>query len=460
MYQSYWDLNSPIVVIGMALIPLIYAITGIRVLSKYFEYKQRNYITFGLAILFFGCFWWNMLLYTFSSFLGITLNENIYFIISFNMFPFGFILWTYNSFIMAYKKHKRKISVITFALALLFEAYFIFFLFADKSIIGEIIGGFYWYPSIYTLIILIILALFSVSGVILIMKRAFASKDREIRKKGSLLGMAFVVFIAGGLSEILIPYTIFSFALSRILLLVAPLLFYFGLFLPKKDTRLTIGKWVANILLLLLFLLPFNTLIEFLQITVLYLTFFTFVTYWDMGLSLSDFNDVENRKEKILLNTILIGNLILILSTIFNIVNIGVAFYLFNEDIRYIAFGFYLSGQIIVYIVRFRDLKDAWRGSSATTYEDIVKEGFYRLSRHPIYFFSIFVNIGLGLFLNTIWSITAGVVIALCYVLLGKYEEEALALEDPEYRRYKESVPYTPFGWLNPRFYKERKKLL
>jgi len=292
------------------------------------------------------------------------------------------------------------------------------------------------------------------------MKRAFASKDREIRKKGSLLGMAFVVFIAGGLSEILIPYTIFSFALSRILLLVAPLLFYFGLFLPKKDTRLTIGKWVANILLLLLFLLPFNTLIELLQITVLYLTFFTFVTYWDMGLSLSDFNDVENRKEKILLNTILIGNLILILSTIFNIVNIGVAFYLFNEDIRYIAFGFYLSGQIIVYIVRFRDLKDAWRGSSATTYEDIVKEGFYRLSRHPIYFFSIFVNIGLGLFLNTIWSITAGVVIALCYVLLGKYEEEALALEDPEYRRYKESVPYTPFGWLNPRFYKERKKLL
>ena len=488
--ESYWDLSNPIVLWGMLLIPIMYFVIGLRIILKYFiTIKRKELIYFGLTLIFLGCFWWNNFSYALSEY--ILIPESMYYILSIGMFPIATLLWIYSCFYVTSPRYKKPVLIISFVTFILYEIFFWTALFYAPHLIGEIKGGFYWYPSIFIIILLVVLSFLSACGLIAIAKETLRSEDLNVLWKGRFLLIAFFSLAIGGLIEIAIPFSVLSFVSSRIILLSASIEFYFAFFLPKilfkkekgsngiqkattnknqnksdKETvkkKNKLSKIISSILLLSLFFFfpfnPFTDTISFLRVATLYLALTNLIIYWDFGKALiQDFQLEVPMKEKIILYSIAINSFVLLISLILEIfIVFPNFFYVFSNPLYLIIFFIiYVFGLLNTYIIKFSNLKKAWTGSTFPTQEEIVTKGYYKLCRHPIYFFSFFMFGGVGFFLNTWWSLVSSLIIIICYAMLGKCEERYFE-SNPTYKGFQAQSPYTPFGWFNPVFLKKRK---
>jgi len=78
----------------------------------------------------------------------------------------------------------------------------------------------------------------------------------------------------------------------------------------------------------------------------------------------------------------------------------------------------------------------------------VIDYGPYAWVRHPIYAFSCTMTLGTVLAFMTWWTVFAGALAVLLYVVKGVVEERTLAAQLPGYREYQHRVRYRLAPWI------------
>ena len=216
---------------------------GIRIVSRYFVIKRREFLLVGITWLCITSPWWPATI-SFIMFLitGHILTPIIYFLIGNIFVPIGLICWIIAfTDLVVNSMEKKKIIVIVFIIfGAAFYIIFFYFLFTDLSMIGQLKGYTdVQYSMIIVIFYLIVIIVALITGIIFSLK-LFKSEKPELRLKGKFLLLAFIFFAIGVGMDTSIPLTFYTFPIYRTLEILSAFCFYCGFILPN---------WVKKFLL-------------------------------------------------------------------------------------------------------------------------------------------------------------------------------------------------------------------
>ncbi len=212
----------------------VFAIVGIIIIIRYFEYMNKNLLYMGAAWAIMGLPWLPsavaFIVYLASSqFLPLWL----YLILGYPLVPVQIILF---SIVLTEAKYKEKQRLIVLFLTLfgaVFEIFFFTFLFVNPLFLAEptlspvdIDFGGIMIGCLVTFLIL------NVSMGILIGRESLKSEIPEVRLKGKFILSAFIIVLFGAGIDAILPITFIALPVVRILLILTAILFYFGFITP------------------------------------------------------------------------------------------------------------------------------------------------------------------------------------------------------------------------------------
>jgi len=224
----------------MSLILLvIFTISGFLILIKYFKYKHKALLLIGIALLGLACPWYpSGFNFTYVIITGQSFSDELYFFLGNFFIPFISVIYIWGITELIYQD-KQKVLVIIYAIiGAAFEILFLYFLFADLSVIGYRSGVFSTEHTSFVLIYLLFLNFSVVIFGFLFARESLKSDDPEIKLKGKLLLLAFISFLIGVLFDAGIDLGPIFLVLIRILLMSSAVEFYLGFLLPDWFKRL------------------------------------------------------------------------------------------------------------------------------------------------------------------------------------------------------------------------------
>jgi len=221
---------------------IVYTILGIIILSRYFEYKTLD--RFGKIFVFVGIFWIGLgepwygsaisFLYTLITQKALSLQ---FYILANNIWvPISLFIWIVAlTYLIDLDMRKRKVVQIIFAVyGIIIEALLIYFIIYAPNSLGELKGlvdiTYKGWLMFYLLSILIILL---ISG-ILIAIDSHKSDQRDIRFKGYIILMGFVLFVVGSTLDTAIPLNSITLPITRIIVIMGGVIFFLGFLMPEK----------------------------------------------------------------------------------------------------------------------------------------------------------------------------------------------------------------------------------
>jgi hypothetical protein len=187
--------------------------------------------------------WWTI---TFSTLIliatGQYIQPEIYFFIGIGFLPFALILWFSAITNLKYKNKQQFILMIIILIAIIFETLLIYYLLTNPAIIGELKphdDGNYDYSQLFSIFLIIFLLIFIFSGMIFA-RESLKSQNKEVKLKGKILIIALLTFLIGAGLEGILAFIYFNTIITRIILTLSAIEFYWGFFLPT---------WIKNALL-------------------------------------------------------------------------------------------------------------------------------------------------------------------------------------------------------------------
>jgi len=230
---------------------VISIILGTTILSKYTEFKRREFILIGLSLIGIANPWLgdaiNFILIWFDT----TLPWVTYFIIA-NVFLPGFVFcWLFALTEFKEFKENQKIVLSTHIILIAtFEVVFFIFLAADmEGLIGDPQGPFVVYWSVFIegyLLISIVIVL--VTG-LLFARESLKSDKPELKLKGKFLITAVIIFTAAAFVDsqtatlgLPIEITISIIVVVRVVLMISSILFYIGFIMPEAVKKLLLKE--------------------------------------------------------------------------------------------------------------------------------------------------------------------------------------------------------------------------
>ena len=221
-----------------------FILIGSTISSKYFIHKNRTLLFMGLFWICLSQAWWSSFINVFLILTNINdqgLTPELYFLFTFTLIPltgFFYIAAMTDLIINKYQKHLLILEVV-FTLG--FEIFCIYNLFINPSIIITKSS-----PTLIVYSTILILSILSLSSVILIFGfllsiEALKADEKEMKLKGKILLIAFILFLIGGIMDT-IEFTTFLDFLDRIILIMSAILFYIGFILPDWIKRFLIKK--------------------------------------------------------------------------------------------------------------------------------------------------------------------------------------------------------------------------
>ena len=234
------DITNGITLIILCFISIYVAI---RIISKYFEYKRKEFILVDLVYIFLTSPWYPATI-SFIMFLiiGEILSPEVYFIIGTNLWPIALTLWIFTFTDLVYEKQQKIIVFIFICYGALFYIIFYYLLFTDPDLIGYLKGytdvQYNNFIVVYGITLLIIMI---ITGY-LFCRKSLESDSPEIRLKGKLLLAAFILFVAGAGLDTSVPLTFLTLPIIRGLEISSAIAFYMGFILPKWTKRLFLRK--------------------------------------------------------------------------------------------------------------------------------------------------------------------------------------------------------------------------
>ncbi|MBD3255535.1 MAG: hypothetical protein GF383_10600 [Candidatus Lokiarchaeota archaeon] len=214
---------------------LIAILIGIKLISKYFTYKLKEFITVGLTWVFLSSAWWGgSISFVLFILFNTSLPEMIYLFLNNGLIPIAFICWIFSFAHFIYPRLKKQIVGISAIICLIYEIFLIIFLFTNPDIIGTFEGKFNLQAGLYSMIFqLFSIFVFLITG-ILFAKNSMKSVDLVVKWKGKFLLIGFIFFTVGALIEATIIMTPISLVIMRIILIVSGVFYYLGFYLPEK----------------------------------------------------------------------------------------------------------------------------------------------------------------------------------------------------------------------------------
>jgi hypothetical protein len=222
------------------------AVIGIYIASRYFKFKSQMFLYMGITWIFIGCPWWP----SSSSFLialvtGNGLSFEAYVILGNATVPIFVMFLIASVTSLMFEKYKKLILAIFALYGILIEIYLFYFVIYDPSVLGTLNGIVdIEYLGILRIYLISVMIIMLVSG-ILISRESSRSSEKDIQLKGKFLLSAFVIWVIAAFADAVLPLTIITLPIIRILLITSTILFYFGFFLPnfiknlflKENTR-------------------------------------------------------------------------------------------------------------------------------------------------------------------------------------------------------------------------------
>lgn len=222
------------------IIVIIFTITSISIILKYFKTKDRIYILVGLTWALMVEAWWSGSI----SFLIILLTGGpgfgfIWFaMIAICLYPLTIIIWltAFTDFVI---KEKQKLILLIFSIiGALFELFFFYFLFTNPAAVGELYGTIDADYSLFVSIYLgILIFTFLITGLIFA-KLSLNSDSPEIRLRAKYLIVAVILFATGAFIDTLPTFSIPVLIIGRLLLILSAVMFYCSFILPNWSKKL------------------------------------------------------------------------------------------------------------------------------------------------------------------------------------------------------------------------------
>lgn len=220
---------------------------GLFIMSKYFKYKQRNFLLVGLTWIILSEVWWSSSFSFIAALItGSGLTDQLYFLIGNLFVPMGIMAWMVAFTDMKFKSKQKLILGIFGIISIMYYAIILSLIFIDVSLVGTMRGNVDGdYTPTAMLFLLTGLFTIVITGLIFA-KESLRSENSEIKLKGKFLILAFISFGAGafldGIKPYLFPVDLLDIVLliNRIILISSAIEFYFG-FVPPD--------WLKSLLL-------------------------------------------------------------------------------------------------------------------------------------------------------------------------------------------------------------------
>ncbi|MHA1254295.1 MAG: hypothetical protein ACTSPS_01725 [Promethearchaeota archaeon] len=220
-------------------------ILGATIVSRYFKHKQRTLLLVGLT-------WIGLISTWYSSSLAVLLilttgegiSDELYMFLGNGLIPITAILWmiALTDLLVSNKEKQKLILLIIGIYSALFEIYYLYFLFTNPSMLGEVLSPVdASYGMIVTIYQLSMVILMIITGT-LFGRKSLRSDNPEIRLKGTLLIIAFWSFFIGAIFEIVSHISIIILIVGRLILISSAIEFYSGFLLPNWMKKLFLTK--------------------------------------------------------------------------------------------------------------------------------------------------------------------------------------------------------------------------
>ena len=213
---------------------IISIIVGLTIISKYPKYKNKNLLLVGLVWIGMVSPWIatsSSFLYTFIT--GKLLTTETYYLIGITFLPITFFIWMIVITNLVYKEQRRIILLIFAIYGIIFEIFFLYFLFNDVSVLGELVSPINSdYGLILQLYLISIILIALITG-ILFSRESLKSNNPEIKLKGKFLMMAFISFVVGSILDTITTDNVVFILITRIVLISSSIAFYCGFILPN-----------------------------------------------------------------------------------------------------------------------------------------------------------------------------------------------------------------------------------
>ncbi|MBD3254288.1 MAG: hypothetical protein GF383_04305 [Candidatus Lokiarchaeota archaeon] len=208
-------------------------IVGIRISLNYRETKSTTFLLVGLSWMGMASPWYPSTFSFLSVILtGKGLNSLIYMMIGNVIIPITVIIWFIAFTDLFYKEYQKYLVGLISSISILYEIFFLYFLFTDSKIIGEVTGPVdVRYGILVTSFQIFLIIIVLLTGTLFAVK-SLKLEDPEVKLRGKLLLIAFYSFIFGAVLDILSPTSIMVLILARIILIVSALIFYLAFVLP------------------------------------------------------------------------------------------------------------------------------------------------------------------------------------------------------------------------------------
>lgn len=234
---------NPIYLIKFVFFTVILSLSfllGIKIMSKYFEHKKKEFLLVGITAIIVSEPWWvtpieNMLLFLDAA----PLSSGVIQFITFFALPVGIFSWLFALTELIYKGNQKRLLIISAIYSVIFEVLFIPLTVTYPDMREHlpsllIIGGYMFSFLIVTL----------VTG-LLFARECIKSDDPVLRLKAQFLRVSFIsFFLVSNLSFLFLRYRTLAnnplFLLMGTLLMISAFSFYFGFILPERIKKIFI----------------------------------------------------------------------------------------------------------------------------------------------------------------------------------------------------------------------------
>lgn len=219
----------------LSLVTVIFAFSvGLKIISKYFKVKDKNFLFIGLIWIGIYHPWWSSSLsFLLVLFGGESLSLGLYFLFALSLTPFFLVLWMLAFTDMVLQKYRNLTIILIAVITGLYEIYLVYNVIFDVNVIGDFTAIFdVHYNSISMIYLVFIVLLLLVTG-ILFSRESLKSENPEIKLKGKFLFLAWVLWSIGAVLDSVIPLFIVTLLITRLILITSSILFYIGFLLPN-----------------------------------------------------------------------------------------------------------------------------------------------------------------------------------------------------------------------------------
>ncbi|MBD3194144.1 MAG: hypothetical protein GF317_03755 [Candidatus Lokiarchaeota archaeon] len=221
-------------------------IVGLIIIKRYLEHKTNVLLFIGLAWMALYQPWWPSA-FSFLSvlFTGTRFPIQIYLFVGNFFIPVSITLWFLGVTNLILQNKKKILISFYLILSIIATILIIYFIFTNYQVIGMYgTGGLFdvEFETSMVLYLLFLNATIAITG-IMMGRESLSSNDPEIKMKGKFLILGSLFYTLGGLLDVgllnLIPEAL---VITRTILILGSIFFYFGLFLPKFVKKLIFRK--------------------------------------------------------------------------------------------------------------------------------------------------------------------------------------------------------------------------